>query len=227
MDAQRLDERRQRRVEVLVVAHTELVTCHLRPPPEAAVVGVEGDQLGTLGGGEHGRRLRVAELPERLLDRRPVERREPGLDVRGDTHAIIGSGEAPESGDAARRALRARIPGPRRARPRAALLLTGLYGAGARSGCTPSAPRVADARAHAPRLRLGPGRAERAWLARSPPPRPSAGALRARDRRRRLPARCPDQVAPVRSPSPRWGPRLPHRSRPTRPELLLRPPLRG
>src|SRR5207253_4653901 len=87
VDAERLDERRQRRGEILVVADAELVARHVHAASEAPVVGVERDQLGALGGGEHRWRFGVAPLPERPLEGPPVERREPGPDVRGDAHA--------------------------------------------------------------------------------------------------------------------------------------------
>src|SRR5439155_19612522 len=104
--------------------------------PEGPVAAGGPDQLGALGGGNNGRRLGVAPLPERLLDRPPVERREPGPDVGSNAHGIISGRETPESGGAPRRGLRALIPDHRRDCPRAVLLPTRLYGAGPRSGCT-------------------------------------------------------------------------------------------
>src|SRR5438445_3461545 len=225
----RLRRRTLRRVveDVLVVADAELVPRHVHAAPEEAVVGVERDQPGALGGREDGRRLGVAPLLERLLDRPPVERRKPGPDVLFDAHAIIGSRETPSGGGASRRDLRALIPRPRRARQCAARVLPGLYGAGDHSGWTPAAPRVTDARADAPRVGLGPGPALRAGLGRAPASRPSAGALCSSDRRRRFPAGRPDQVARVASPSARHRLRVPQRPRPGRRRLLRRRRLRA
>jgi len=59
---------------------------------------IRPDQLGALGRREHGRRLRVTPLPERSLDLRPVESRDPRLHVGEEGHAIIGAGRCKRSG---------------------------------------------------------------------------------------------------------------------------------
>src|SRR5439155_1510790 len=83
--AQRLHERRQRRREVFVLADAETVPGHVDPAAEAALVAVERREVGALVRREHGRCLRVAVLPHRALDGRPVEGVQSLADVR---HAL-------------------------------------------------------------------------------------------------------------------------------------------
>src|SRR2546422_3554602 len=83
--AQRLHERRQRRREVFVLADAETVAGHVDPAAEAALVAVERREVGALVRREHGRCLRVAVLPHRALDGRPVEGVQSLADVR---HAL-------------------------------------------------------------------------------------------------------------------------------------------
>src|SRR5437867_1630843 len=90
--AQGVDERRHRRGEVLVVAHAELVARHVDGAPEARRIAVEADQLGALGPGQDRRGLRVAPLPQRALDRAPVEAGQARRDVGAGGRAIIVAG---------------------------------------------------------------------------------------------------------------------------------------
>src|SRR6185436_17277926 len=52
------------------------------------------DQLGALGGAQHGRRLGVAPLPERALDLAPVQPAEPRLHVLGEGPEVLGERRA-------------------------------------------------------------------------------------------------------------------------------------
>src|SRR5207249_2476614 len=80
MDAQRRDQRRQRRGEVLVLADAEAQARHVDAAPEAALVGPQADDGGALAGIEQHGCGRVAALVEAPRDRLPVETREPLLD---------------------------------------------------------------------------------------------------------------------------------------------------
>src|SRR2546421_8638153 len=81
MHAKGLDQRGQRRREVLIVADAEAKARHLDAGSEALAVRVHRDQFAALVGREHGRRPGVAMLPERLLDRAPIECGEAFLDI--------------------------------------------------------------------------------------------------------------------------------------------------
>jgi len=80
MDAQRRDQRRQRRGEVFVLADAEAQARHVDAAPEAAIVGPQVDEGGALAGIEQRGRGRAAALVEAPRDRLPVETREPLLD---------------------------------------------------------------------------------------------------------------------------------------------------
>src|SRR5438552_6460992 len=80
MEAQRRDQRRQRRGEVLVLADAEAQARHVDAAPEAALVGPQLDEGGALAGVEQHGRGRTAALVETPRDRLPVETREPLLD---------------------------------------------------------------------------------------------------------------------------------------------------
>src|SRR2546426_5716379 len=83
VDAERLDERRERRGEVLVVAYAELVPRHVHAAPEEAGGGGEGRQPRAPRGGGHRGRLGGGPPPQRPLQRPPRERRGPGPVVGG------------------------------------------------------------------------------------------------------------------------------------------------
>src|SRR5439155_1505262 len=68
--------------EVLVLADTETIARHVDATAEAGLVVVERDQLRAFRRRQHGWGLRVAVLPHRALDSRPVEGGEPFTDVR-------------------------------------------------------------------------------------------------------------------------------------------------
>src|SRR5437867_1794377 len=87
--SKRVDQGRQRRGEVFVLADAELVARHVDGAPEASLVRVEADQVGALGVRPDRGSLRVAPRPQRPLDRRPVEPRQPRRDVVAGGHAII------------------------------------------------------------------------------------------------------------------------------------------
>src|SRR5262245_65983418 len=94
MAAQRLDQGRQGPGEVSVLADTEPKARHVDRASKPFVVSVEADQLGTLGRAEHGRRLRVAPLPERALDLVPLQPDEPRLHILGHGREVLGERRA-------------------------------------------------------------------------------------------------------------------------------------
>src|SRR5262249_48616258 len=79
---ERFDEWRQRRGEILVLTDTETVARHVDPAAETAFVVVQRDEIGAFVRCEHRWGLRVAVLPDRALDRRPVETVKACADVR-------------------------------------------------------------------------------------------------------------------------------------------------
>src|SRR5436309_659005 len=80
MGAQRRDQRRQGRGEVLVLAHAEAQPRHVDAAPETALVGPQGRQRTALARVEQRGRGRMAALVEAPRDRLPVEAREPLLE---------------------------------------------------------------------------------------------------------------------------------------------------
>src|SRR5262249_7933830 len=79
---ERFDEWRRRRGGILVVTDTETVARHVDPAAETAFVVVQRDEIGAFVRCEHRWGLRVAVLPDRALDRRPVETVKACADVR-------------------------------------------------------------------------------------------------------------------------------------------------
>jgi len=66
--AEILHERRQRRVEVLVLADSEPVTGHVDPTAEARLVGVHRDQVRAFVGRQQGWGPGVAPFPQRAFE---------------------------------------------------------------------------------------------------------------------------------------------------------------
>src|SRR5262249_59191756 len=76
LGAKRLDDRRQRRGEIFVLAHAEPVALHLDAAAEPRIISIERRKARTLVGRQQRWQRREPLRVERAADRRPVERRD-------------------------------------------------------------------------------------------------------------------------------------------------------